>query len=265
MCSWRTAGERATKGETCADQMTDSFQAHKDVMQFLSQTRAMRSALVKRLYCAVCAVFVGVLSTHTVWFFGILSRKPKSPPFLRWCRLPWAPTRVQLRSRPLRSRRVSPWLYVTPPSSLAIDIKIVWISRVWWCLCEFSAAYVSLERCAHISMAVIVWQMTLRLGMREEGRQTNRSKFSSLSFLGFWSKKELKCVKHVSSMRFWKTHRMVSLSQRWSRSGALASACWHVHVGRALLFSFPCRSALSWHLALASSQKVIRTVSHTCP
>ena len=30
------AGERATKGETCADQMTDSFQAHKDVMQFLS-------------------------------------------------------------------------------------------------------------------------------------------------------------------------------------------------------------------------------------
>ena len=66
MCSWRTAGERATKGETCADQMTDSFQAHKDVMQFLSQTRAMRSALVKRLYCAVCAVFVGVLSTHTV-------------------------------------------------------------------------------------------------------------------------------------------------------------------------------------------------------
>ena len=31
-----TAGERATKSETCADQMTVSFQAHKDVMQFLS-------------------------------------------------------------------------------------------------------------------------------------------------------------------------------------------------------------------------------------
>ena len=30
MCSWCTTGERATKGETCADQMTDSFQAHKD-------------------------------------------------------------------------------------------------------------------------------------------------------------------------------------------------------------------------------------------
>ena len=30
MCSWYAASERATKGETCADQMTDSFQAHKD-------------------------------------------------------------------------------------------------------------------------------------------------------------------------------------------------------------------------------------------
>ena len=45
--------------------MTDSFQAHKDVVQFLSQARVMRSALVKRLYCAVCAVFMGVLSTAT--------------------------------------------------------------------------------------------------------------------------------------------------------------------------------------------------------
>ena len=32
-------------------------------LQVLSQARAMRSALVNRLYCAVCAVFVGVLST----------------------------------------------------------------------------------------------------------------------------------------------------------------------------------------------------------
>ena len=38
-------------------------------------------------------------------FSGILSRKLKSPPFLRWCRLPWAPTRLPLRSRPLRSWR----------------------------------------------------------------------------------------------------------------------------------------------------------------
>ena len=32
-------------------------------MQFLSQARAMHSVLVKRLYCAVWAVFMGVLST----------------------------------------------------------------------------------------------------------------------------------------------------------------------------------------------------------
>ena len=41
-----------------------SFQAHKDVMQSLSQARAMRSALVNRLYCADvfcecgCAVYI---------------------------------------------------------------------------------------------------------------------------------------------------------------------------------------------------------------
>ena len=49
MCSWLTTGERTTKGETCADQKTGSFQAHKDARQFLSQARAVRSALVKRL------------------------------------------------------------------------------------------------------------------------------------------------------------------------------------------------------------------------
>ena len=48
--------------------MTDSFQAHKDVFQFLSQARAILSALVNRLYCVVCAVFMGVLSTHPVDF-----------------------------------------------------------------------------------------------------------------------------------------------------------------------------------------------------
>ena len=43
------------------------FQAHKDVMQFLSQARAMRSALVKRLYCTdVCCEWVALEwhSTH---------------------------------------------------------------------------------------------------------------------------------------------------------------------------------------------------------
>ena len=44
------------------------FQAHKDVVQFLSQTREMRSALVNRLYCAVRTVFMGVLSTLPVPF-----------------------------------------------------------------------------------------------------------------------------------------------------------------------------------------------------
>ena len=38
------------------------------LQQFLSQGRAMRSALVKRLYCAVCAAFMGVLSTLPVDF-----------------------------------------------------------------------------------------------------------------------------------------------------------------------------------------------------
>ena len=68
VCSWCTASVRATKCEACADQMTDSFQAHKDVVQFLSQARAMRSSL----YCAVCAVFVGVLSTHPFDFLEFI-------------------------------------------------------------------------------------------------------------------------------------------------------------------------------------------------
>ena len=70
MCSWYGASARATKGETCADQMTDPFQAHKDVTQFLSQARAMRSALMKRLYCTVWAVCMGVLSTQTKTSLG---------------------------------------------------------------------------------------------------------------------------------------------------------------------------------------------------
>ena len=232
----------------------------------LCNSWAKRVRCVPRLWRDCIALYVQCLwvycpHTHRL-IFWISFQERKSPPFLRWFRLPWAPTRLQLRSRPLRSRRVSPWLYVTPPSSLAIDINIVWISRVWWCLCEFSAAYASLERGAHISMAVIVWQMTLRLGMREEGRQTN-SKSSSVSFLGFWSNKELKCVKHVSSMRFWKTHRMVSLSQRWSRSSALASACLHVHVGRALLFSFPCRSQRCHDISRLPPVKKSSALCHT--
>ena len=56
---------------------------------------------------------------------------------------------------------------------------------------------------------------------------------------------------------------MVSLSQRLSRSDALTSACLHVHVGRALLFCFPCRSQRCHDISrIGSSQKVIRTDLH---
>ena len=56
---------------------------------------------------------------------------------------------------------------------------------------------------------------------------------------------------------------MVSLFQRLSRSGALTSACLHVHVGGALLLSFPCRSQRCHDISrIGSSGKVIHTVSH---
>ena len=59
---------------------------------------------------------------------------------------------------------------------------------------------------------------------------------------------------------------MVSVSQRLSRSGALTSACLHVHVERALLFSFLCRSQRCRDISrIGSSQKVISIVLHTFP
>ena len=42
--------------------------AQKIFCNFLSQARPIRSALVNRLYYAVCAVFMGVLSALTVDF-----------------------------------------------------------------------------------------------------------------------------------------------------------------------------------------------------
>ena len=45
------------------------------VLQFVSQARAMRSTLVKRLYCAVCAVFMRALSTLPVDFLEFFPRK----------------------------------------------------------------------------------------------------------------------------------------------------------------------------------------------
>ena len=46
-------------------------------------------------------------------------------------------------------------------------------------------------------------------------------------------------------------------------TGELTSACLHVLVGRALLFSFPCRSQRCHDISrIGSSQKVIRIVLH---
>ena len=64
-CSWCTAGERTTKGETCAtpDDWT-LFRRTKMVCNpcDLGQARAMRSALVNRLYCTdVCCEWVSCL------------------------------------------------------------------------------------------------------------------------------------------------------------------------------------------------------------
>ena len=55
------------------------FQAHQDVMQFLNQARAMRSALVKRLYCTdVCCEWPSHLRSS-----GILHMKEKQLPTKR--------------------------------------------------------------------------------------------------------------------------------------------------------------------------------------
>ena len=72
MCSWYEARARATKGETCADQMTESFSGAQRCYAILAPNAcdAFRACegTVKRLYCAVCAVFMGVLSTPPVDF-----------------------------------------------------------------------------------------------------------------------------------------------------------------------------------------------------
>ena len=54
MCSWYEASATATKGDTSADQMTDSFQAHKDVVQFLSQAREDCPALYVQCFWVYC-------------------------------------------------------------------------------------------------------------------------------------------------------------------------------------------------------------------
>ena len=64
MCSWCTASERATKGETCVDQMTDSFQAHKDDAAILESSacdafRACEETVLR------CIIFHGC-TVHTI-------------------------------------------------------------------------------------------------------------------------------------------------------------------------------------------------------
>ena len=59
-CSWRKARERTSMNETY--QTTKLFSDTKMTMHFLSQARAMRSALVNRLYCTgVCCEWVSCL------------------------------------------------------------------------------------------------------------------------------------------------------------------------------------------------------------
>ena len=75
MCScYEAAGARATEGETCADQMTASFQAHKDDAAILEPCWPLSQALVKRLYCAASAVFLGVQSTLPIDFLDFFPR-----------------------------------------------------------------------------------------------------------------------------------------------------------------------------------------------
>ena len=92
-------------------QMTDSFQAHKDDTAILEPSacdafRACEQAAL-RCMCSVCGCTVYTPRR----FSGILSRKPTSPP-LRCC------------------RRVSLWLSVVPPFSLAIDIVVEIFSSI---------------------------------------------------------------------------------------------------------------------------------------
>ena len=88
----------------CACAYGEVFSVHPPAIRV---TWAKRVRCVPRLWTD-CTAQVCVVSGCPVYnprrFSGIVSRKPKSPPFLR-CRLPRAPTRLPLRSRPLRSWR----------------------------------------------------------------------------------------------------------------------------------------------------------------
>ena len=82
MCSSCTAGERATKGETCADQMTELFSGAQRCYAIIgpSACDAFRACEETVLRCT-CSVY-GCTVHLSRQLSGILSRKPKSPPFL---------------------------------------------------------------------------------------------------------------------------------------------------------------------------------------
>ena len=66
MCSWYEASARATKGETCADQMSDSFQAHKDDAAILESCWPLSKARdVTALY--VQCLWVHCLHTPSIF------------------------------------------------------------------------------------------------------------------------------------------------------------------------------------------------------
>ena len=127
----RRVREQLWMRQTCdAPHGLNSFQTKIIKVQFLSQARCVR---VPRLWtnCIAQMCLVSECLVYTTRrFSGIPSRKPKSRQFIRWCGLPWAPTRLPLWVFPLRCwrwrrcRRVSPWPSVIPPSSFPIDIVI---------------------------------------------------------------------------------------------------------------------------------------------
>ena len=75
-----TASERATKGETCADQMTNSFRANKDDAAILepSACDAFRACEETALRC-MCSVYGCIVSMNCCSKSGIQKYAPKSP------------------------------------------------------------------------------------------------------------------------------------------------------------------------------------------
>ena len=128
-------------------------------LQYLRQARAMRSALVNRLFCAAGAVFMGVLSTPSVDFLEFFSGNRNRHHFsddvgchelqlVCHCEVGTAKLKMKMKMR----QRVSPWLSAIPPSSLAIDtvIEVLTLLMLWmdryqslFCLRQVSISHFS--------------------------------------------------------------------------------------------------------------------------